>query len=118
VTSSRLVFTLSNARQPYSETERAVFGLIPKDGASISTDELVALRYPYDPPFNARTIITGTLRLLARKIEYNHEPFRLANTGRAGPKAMSFFLERLSKRVPVKHKAIRSSRKDRPKASR
>jgi hypothetical protein len=104
VKSSHLEFSLpSNSPQPYSETERAIFGLIPEGGAFISTDELIEKRYGSEPPFNARHIITGTMRNLARKIKYNKEPFRLVNTGRAGPKSMSYSLERATRRVPVKN---------------
>jgi hypothetical protein len=119
VKSSHLEFSLpSNSPQPYSETERAIFGLIPEGGAFISTDELIEKRYGSEPPFNARHIITGTMRNLARKIKYNKEPFRLVNTGRAGPKSMSYSLERTTRRVPVKHKTLRPPKKDRAKASR
>jgi hypothetical protein len=105
VKSSRLVFSLPSnpSHQPYSETERAIFGLIPEGGASISTDELIEKRYGDNPPFNARSIIRGLMRTLARKIEYNNEPFRLVNSGRAGPRSMSFSLERTSRRVQVKN---------------
>jgi hypothetical protein len=76
----------------YSDRERAVFGLLPEGGVSMSTEELVAA-YWRDPPFNANKIMIGTLRSIMRKVEYNGEDFRVTKSARRGPRSISFCIE-------------------------
>jgi hypothetical protein len=90
-----LLLPSKGATVNYSDMERAVFGIIPKDGVSVSTDQLTEMFY-YDKetPFNARQRIISALRQLMRKIDHNKEPFRLLTSGRRGQQPMEVWIEK------------------------
>jgi hypothetical protein len=96
--SDHLAYTqLNNGNVPYSERERSVFKLLPKDGKRISTIQL-AKRYYKKPEDelhqNAYVIITGVLRSLIWKMEKNKDPLRIMKSAQAGPHPLKFWLEK------------------------
>jgi len=78
----------------YSPSEEKILKLIPKNGSRVSSEELLKLFYGRKQrPFFARNVIIGTLRSLARKMEKNHDPYRLHKSERKGPKPIDFWIE-------------------------
>lgn len=78
----------------YSETERRVFELIPVYPRRASSRDIATRRYGDDFPYHGHSIVSGVLRSLAEKIEYNKEKFRIVKSKRAGPYPIEFWLER------------------------
>lgn len=77
----------------YSKGEKRIF-LLLGDGKKSST-KLIGEHYKaVDEPYNARKIVVGLLASLAKKINYNKEPFRLLSSPRSGPHAIDFWLEK------------------------
>jgi hypothetical protein len=78
----------------YSETEKKLFKILKSlKGRQISTEELTAKFYGGDVPFNARTIISGCVNALIKKVEWNKEPFRVCRSERSGPISTLVWLE-------------------------
>lgn len=66
-----------------------MFGFLPQDGSSITVDDLLeAFKGTYDGPdkvpFNVRATLTGAIRTLRGKVEFNEEPFLIASAKRGG----------------------------------
>lgn len=78
----------------YSPAERALFDLLPMKPKKVSSADLVKLRYGTTPPFHGQSIIGSTARSLAKKVDANKEPFRVAKSERAGPKPTEYWLEK------------------------
>jgi hypothetical protein len=81
----------------FTDIELKLISLLPKDGSKISTADIVKAFYAdRDPaPVNARQNIVGRLRCIADKAKRVDEiKWVLLRTPRAGPKGMSFWLER------------------------
>lgn len=74
-------------KQTYTEMEKRLLGLFPKDGSSINTVELADLYYSH-PPFNARQLIVDRLNRIKRKSDINDEDWELHVGGRSGPRPM------------------------------
>jgi len=90
-------FTLSNGRVVgYSPRERDVFAALVKADEAISTERLSEIVFSGDPRFHARTLLSGALRSLVKKVEANNEPFSIMTTGRAGPNSMKVWIQKRS----------------------
>jgi hypothetical protein len=88
---------LNNGGTPYSERERSVFKLLPKDGKRISTKTLAQKFFKKnsdDLHQNANVVIIGVMRSLRWKMEKNNEPLRIMKSARAGPHPLEFWLEK------------------------
>jgi hypothetical protein len=78
----------------YSETEKRLFRILRSlKGERINTEKLTVRFYGKDIPFNGRTIISGCVNALMRKVEWNKEPFRICRSERAGPNSTDVWLE-------------------------
>lgn len=85
---------LACTKVKYSERERQLLDLVPRNGDKISTHELMARFYGAQPiPFHGRAIIGVMMRQLVRKAEYNGELWHIRRTPRSGPKPISYWLE-------------------------
>jgi hypothetical protein len=79
----------------YSESEQKLLNLIPKNGNTITTEELTKKRYRSEEiPFNSRAIIGATLTQLIRKVDRNKENFRIRKGRRRGPMPSEVWVER------------------------
>lgn len=84
----------------FSQLELDLIDLIPFDQKSnengrpgINTSELSTLYFGKNPPMNARPIIIGRLRGIAKKAEVAGLDWRLRKTYRSGPIPQSFWRE-------------------------
>lgn len=73
-----------NKKVDLSPREKELFGLLPNGSESISSKQLIAMLS--DKPYNARQTVTATMGSLSRKMDYNHDFYRIVKTPRAGPK--------------------------------
>jgi hypothetical protein len=62
---------------------------------TISTKD-IAKKYfrRMDKPMYGQNTVTGLLRSLARKVEWNKEPFRVMRSKRRGPLNIEYWIER------------------------
>jgi hypothetical protein len=79
---------------PYSDTERRMFGAIPKRGKISSTDLIERYWNGHERPFHSRVAAMDALRSLKRKVKANKEPFKIETSGRAGAKPLDIWIAR------------------------
>jgi hypothetical protein len=79
----------------YSKAEQRLFKLlVAANGEPMDTNELARKFYrPSAVPLNGRTIVTGTLGKLVRKVKWNKELFRVMRSQRAGPHPLKVWVE-------------------------
>lgn len=76
----------------YSHGQRTLFALLPKNGRSITTAELVRKRKNWPVQFPAQGM-SGAMRALMGKVAANDEPFRICKSYRAGPHQVRYWIE-------------------------
>lgn len=81
----------TDGKVKYSKGEQNVFKSL--SATPRSSTVLLDKVYPKDAPYNGRKIMIGMLKSLHRKMLENKEQFKVMNTDRNGPHAMSFWLE-------------------------
>lgn len=87
-----MTFKLSDApKAKYSPLEKNLFERLPEFPLSANSSDLAKATRRRGP--NARTIVVGAMRSLAAKAIRNREPWRIKNSLRRGPHAMSFWVE-------------------------
>jgi hypothetical protein len=93
-----LGYKLSNDKPkphvPYSEREMKMFQIIPTDGKTITSVELLKQFWELfdEPPYHMRTSGMGTFRGLKKKINDNNEPFEIMATAPSGPKPLLIWI--------------------------
>lgn len=72
--------SLTQLRGDYSPMEQTIFEALRKEPAT--SGDLIRKVYPRKAaePFNAQIVVNKAVITLARKLELNHEPFRLKRT--------------------------------------
>lgn len=78
----------------YAPAERDVFRVLNAQKKKINSIELTLLLSNGEPAYNGVSLTGAALRSLARKVELNDEPFRIMRTRRAGPKPISWWVEK------------------------
>jgi len=78
----------------YSKIERALFDLLPRGGKKINSRDLIIKYYGANHPYHGRTIVTGAVRSLAKKAQFNGEKFILMRSNPQGPKPIEYWLKR------------------------
>jgi hypothetical protein len=87
---------LNPADGAYSKGERSLFSLLPADGTSITSHELVRRRqkreenWRIDYPGNT---VSTLMRSLIRKVARNKEPFKLRKSKQRGPYPTEYWIE-------------------------
>lgn len=77
----------------YSDGEKRLFALIPKNGRRITTRALASSLHK--KARNGRIRVVGTLSKLMIKTRDNKEPFKIRRDKRLGPYPVGVWLERL-----------------------
>lgn len=75
----------------FTAKEQAIIDILRKHGP-VSTRAVAEKLYGSAPPLNARTIVMGRLRGIARKAEAMGEDWRLHSTARKGPHPINFWI--------------------------
>ncbi len=86
---------LNGGTRHYSSNEKMLFDLVPKNGARITSNELVRLRKAARrwPIANPRNSVISAMRSLMEKIDANKEAFRLRQSPQLGPYPSEYWIE-------------------------
>jgi len=76
-----------------SDREQKLLDLIPSDGSRIRSDELIERYYSdgEEKPFSAREVLTGRIRSIIRKQEFNKDKKPIKASGARGPNPIEYW---------------------------
>lgn len=92
----RLELSPNSKRKPYSDGERELFQLLPKNGKRISSAQLMIMKKRRSATWlvkHPRNNVTVTMKHLIAKVRHNRESFVVHQSKRVGPHPIEYWIE-------------------------